>query len=122
MYEDQSFEVVDAEYLRNMIMSMQYQGGVDINVDNMTYEELLQLEDKIGKVSKGMQEEDYQQLRKHGATKQEEEELCSICYYNLKEGEEIHRLPCKHIFHCECIKEWLMKERVCPMCKQEIKV
>lgn len=31
------------EYLRNMFMSMRYQNGVDIDIDNMSYEELLQL-------------------------------------------------------------------------------
>jgi hypothetical protein len=35
-------------------MAMHYQGGIDIDPDNMTYEELLQLEEKIGKVSKGL--------------------------------------------------------------------
>lgn len=40
--------------MRNMIMAMHYQGGIDIDPDNMTYEELLQLEEKIGKVSKGL--------------------------------------------------------------------
>jgi hypothetical protein len=29
---------VDVEYLRSMMMSMQYQGGIDIDPDNMTYE------------------------------------------------------------------------------------
>ena len=42
------------EYLRNMLMSMRYQNGVDIDIDNMNYEELLQLEEKIGSVSKGL--------------------------------------------------------------------
>jgi hypothetical protein len=49
-----------------------------------------------------------------------EGELCSICYNNIKEEEQINRLPCKHIYHVDCIHEWLVKERVCPMCKQEI--
>lgn len=29
------------EYLRNMIMAMRFQNGVDIDPDQMTYEELL---------------------------------------------------------------------------------
>ena len=32
------------EYLRNMLISMRYQNGIDIDPDNMSYEELLQLE------------------------------------------------------------------------------
>lgn len=31
------------EYLRNMIMAMRYQNGLEIDTDNMTYEELLEL-------------------------------------------------------------------------------
>lgn len=42
------------EYLRNMLMSMRYQNGIDIDIDNMSYEELLQLEEKMGSVSKGL--------------------------------------------------------------------
>jgi len=45
------------EYLHNMIMSMRYQNGLDIDIDHMTYEELLELEEKMGSVSKGISEE-----------------------------------------------------------------
>jgi hypothetical protein len=31
------------EYLREMIVSMRYQNGLEIDTDNMTYEELLEL-------------------------------------------------------------------------------
>lgn len=44
------------EYLRNMVMGMRYQNGVQIDTDNMTYQELLELEEKMGKVSKGITE------------------------------------------------------------------
>jgi len=46
--------MMNMEYLRNMVMGMRYQNGVEIDTDNMTYEELLELEEKIGKVSKGI--------------------------------------------------------------------
>ena len=62
------------------MMGIHYQGGLDINPDEMTYEELLQLEEKMGKVSKGLSEEQYAQLDKLKASKEDEEELCSICY------------------------------------------
>lgn len=31
------------EYLRNMIIAMRYQNGMEIDTDNMTYEQLLEL-------------------------------------------------------------------------------
>lgn len=34
---------MNMEYFRDMIISMRYQNGVDIDPDRMTYEELLQL-------------------------------------------------------------------------------
>lgn len=75
------------EYLRNMLMSMRYQNGVDIDIDNMSYEELLQLEEKIGSVSKGLTEEQWSKLTVQIATGKGEEAgegLCSICYDEIK--------------------------------------
>ena len=34
---------ISLDNLRDMVISMRYQNGVDINPDEMTYEELLQL-------------------------------------------------------------------------------
>ena len=78
---------MNVEELRNMVMGMHYQGGVDIDPDNMTYQELLQLEEHIGKVSKGLNEDQLQQLERITACQEHEEQLCSICYYNVKTGE-----------------------------------
>ena len=33
-------------------------------------------------------------------------------------GERIGRLDCVHIFHLDCIKQWLELKNVCPICKQ----
>jgi|JI61114BRNA_FD_contig_41_4900474_length_777_multi_2_in_0_out_0_2 hypothetical protein len=57
--------MMNAEYLRNLILSVRFQNELlsqDINPDNMTYEELLQLEERIGNVSKGLTEEQLKQL------------------------------------------------------------
>jgi len=42
---------------------------------------------------------------------------CSVCYNSFKKGEKIRKLPCKHIFHDECIKPWLEKNITCPNCR-----
>lgn len=72
-------------YFRSMMMAMYYQGGQEIDPDNMTYEELLQLEEKIGKVSKGINQQQYDQLQKLPAGSQHEGEVCSICYENIQQ-------------------------------------
>lgn len=52
-----------------------------------------------------------------------EEECCSICFCEYLEGDLIVRLPCdreKHIFHDKCIKIWLDRNDLCPLCKSNI--
>lgn len=40
---DEEYRIMNMEYLRNMIIGMKYQDGMDVDIDNMTYEELLEL-------------------------------------------------------------------------------
>ena len=93
------------------------------NVDNMSYEELLDLEERMGKVSKGLSEEKIQKLKKEKYVKGKfSEDKCIICQYEYKIDEQLIILPCKHNFHLECIIEWLKKEKTCPFCKSEINI
>lgn len=39
----EEYRIMNMEYLRNMIIGMKYQDGMDVDIDNMTYEELLEL-------------------------------------------------------------------------------
>jgi hypothetical protein len=48
-------------------------------------------------------------------------EKCTICMDDMKEGEEYYNLTCSHIFHIDCIKEYLLNyNHMCPLCKEEI--
>ncbi len=58
----EEYRLMNMEYLRNMIIGMKYQDGMDVDIDNMTYEELLELEEKIGSVSKGLSEDQIKKL------------------------------------------------------------
>lgn len=45
---------------------------------------------------------------------------CSICIEEFREDDLITELPCKHIFHKSCIKNWLCREKVtCPSCRKD---
>jgi len=50
----------------------------------------------------------------------EDKKRCSICLENYKNGDDSIILPCIHIFHSECIKKWMKKNGVCPICKFKI--
>ena len=46
---------------------------------------------------------------------------CSICMEKFLEGDQIRELPgCGHIFHAECVAEWLKLQTSCPVCRRNI--
>uniref|UniRef100_A0ACD5TE58 Uncharacterized protein n=1 Tax=Avena sativa TaxID=4498 RepID=A0ACD5TE58_AVESA len=110
--------------LGRMGMYDQYQDW-RLDVDNMNYEELLALEDRIGYVSTGLREDEIVRglrMVKHSAfdRKQfstEAERSCSICQEEYEASEEIGRLNCGHGYHVQCIKQWLSRKNACPICK-----
>ena len=92
------------------------------NVDEMTYEQLLELEEQIGSVSRGLTEEEIKGLKHDKFIKNKYlEDKCIICQYNFSELESIVGLPCKHCFHFACLKPWVEKEHHCPLCKTNIR-
>eukprot|EP00931_Biecheleriopsis_adriatica_P003778 TRINITY_DN105538_c0_g1_i1.p1 TRINITY_DN105538_c0_g1~~TRINITY_DN105538_c0_g1_i1.p1 ORF type:complete len:1397 (+),score=232.54 TRINITY_DN105538_c0_g1_i1:26-4192(+) len=49
----------------------------------------------------------------------ESEEACTICLEVPSSGEVVTTLPCCHWYHTECIREWLLHSRLCPLCKAQ---
>ncbi|KAG9160919.1 hypothetical protein Leryth_008735 [Lithospermum erythrorhizon] len=95
-----------------------------LDVDNMSYEELLALEERIGNVCTGLSEETissrlkqwkYNCMNTEGDA--EAAEPCCICQEKYKDGEDLGTLQCGHDFHSECIKQWLKQKNSCPICK-----
>lgn len=46
---------------------------------------------------------------------------CLICTNRLIEGTSITQMPCKHVYHTECLVKWLQTTCSCPACRYEIK-
>lgn len=47
-----------------------------------------------------------------------ENDECSICLTTFEMGEMLISLPChqRHSFHAGCIRQWLSRQNVCPLC------
>ncbi|CAM0908371.1 unnamed protein product [Alopecurus aequalis] len=97
-----------------------------LDVDNMSYEELLALGERIGHVSTGLTEEKIMsglKQWKYLHIPLEEPpttgvEPCCICQEDYADGEDMGRVECGHYFHTACIKQWLVIKNTCPICKK----
>lgn len=47
-------------------------------------------------------------------------ENCSICLSDYEDNEILRTLPCFHIFHRDCVDDWLKQSKVCPICKYQV--
>lgn len=98
-----------------------------LDIDNMSYEELLALEERIGSVNTGLAEEAVSEcltrflytsdVAAATSTSQESEVKCSVCQEEYVERDELGRLNCDHSYHAACIKQWLIQKNQCPICK-----
>ena len=45
---------------------------------------------------------------------------CSICMMDVKKGNKVSKLKCEHVFHSDCVMQWLKEYNYkCPVCRKE---
>ena len=100
-----------------------------IETDDMSYEQLLELQDMIGHESRGASLRAIDSLHTSSfgeacnASKGVEEgkdHVCAICQCNFEEEDQLKILKCMHFYHEECIVQWLKINKVCPVCNHEV--
>lgn len=42
---------------------------------------------------------------------------CTICLTEIEDGELVGVLPCTHIYHVDCLKQWISRKNACPLCQ-----
>lgn len=50
----------------------------------------------------------------------DDNEKCTICLCEFENGEDVRRLPCMHLFHINCVDQWLVTNTKCPICRVDI--
>mmetsp|Transcript_25458 Transcript_25458/g.28282 ORF Transcript_25458/g.28282 Transcript_25458/m.28282 type:complete len:136 (+) Transcript_25458:542-949(+) len=118
MYDNHMVRDVEAEREKEMMeKAIQESLKDNPNPDVMNYEQLQELEERIGSVSKGFCQIDINRIKEKVCNSTKDD--CSICLEEVKIGEVIKSLSCGHDFHNVCIDECLKSTKKCPCCMEE---
>ncbi|XP_071688362.1 uncharacterized protein [Rutidosis leptorrhynchoides] len=95
-----------------------------LDIDDMSYEELLALGERIGTVNTGLSEDMISKCLRESiycsSDQIQEERTCVICLEEYANMDDVGMFKgCKHDFHVGCIKKWLSIKNLCPICKSE---
>lgn len=61
------------------------------------------------------------QLKMTHFNEQDSGKYCAICLNVMKEGDRVANSSdpdCRHLFHADCIVDWLVKHQDCPECRR----
>jgi hypothetical protein len=48
------------------------------------------------------------------------ETACAICHETFTTGDSINKLPCCHVYHHNCLSQWIERSCTCPTCRFEL--
>lgn len=79
--------------------------------------------DNLEDVKVTLTQDDFNKLNEIKVSKENYENYkreCNICMDDYKIDDLVIEVPCKHVFHKECIENWLCKEKIsCPICRTD---
>ncbi|KAM7278665.1 hypothetical protein ACFE04_005799 [Oxalis oulophora] len=102
-------------------MSVDHHRDMRLDIEHMSYEELLALEERIGSVNTGLSEETVgSQLKTrtysssapciNASGPEQVSDSCIICQEEYKNQEELGILTCGHDYHADCLTKWLLSK------------
>lgn len=62
----------------------------------------------------------YKYKREKKVENEDSIEKCTICLSEFEDCESVRRLPCMHLFHIDCVDQWLCTNKRCPICRVDI--
>ncbi|XP_073044400.1 uncharacterized protein [Primulina eburnea] len=96
--------------------------GMRLDIEDMAYEELLALGERIGSVSTGLSDNLISKCLVESTYLSsdlfQDEGTCVICLDEYRNMDEVGTVKaCGHDFHVACIRKWLSMKNICPICK-----
>lgn len=84
------------------------------------YEDLINLGDRLGNVSKGLSKDDLDKIESKVLTEKLEQDTCPVCQEQFQVGHtKVSELICNHLYCTDCILPWLKDNKTCPICRAE---
>jgi hypothetical protein len=108
------------------------EGSDDGEEEPFSYDVMLRLGESIGDVKKERWNlvasseiaklEEFKFLAQDAEGKDENDcsVKCLVCQFAYQQEDTLKRLPCGHVFHSECVAQWLKDNDICPYCRQTI--
>ncbi|CAL4962168.1 unnamed protein product [Urochloa decumbens] len=127
---EQHATIMEFSRLYEVSNSVDEHRDMRLDIDSMTYEELLELEEQIGDVNTGLTKSyivdklrtslyvpGTSSMSDQPSKSSLENDACIICQEEYQVKDCIGTLDCGHSYHAECVKQWLMVKNLCPICK-----
>lgn len=96
----------DAEIVRKMLREQ------DLSQDNTSTNTTTVSTDKVA----SSRDCHLKTMLKFGPCVQE----CSICQEDFAVSDSVLKLPCRHVYHTDCVTNWLAMNNTCPLCRLEL--
>ncbi|GMI80021.1 hypothetical protein like AT2G37150 [Hibiscus trionum] len=121
-FSSEGFIIVDRSAFPGSRNMFDQHRDMRLDIDNMSYEELLALGERIGNVNTGLTEDSVSKCLTEtiycSSDRIQDESSCVICLEEYKDMDEVGELKtCRHDYHVSCIKKWLSMKNTCPICK-----
>ncbi|AQK97150.1 putative RING zinc finger domain superfamily protein isoform X1 [Zea mays] len=127
---EQHATIMDFSRLYEVSNTVDEHRDMRLDIDSMTYEELLALEEQIGDVNTGLTKSHIvdklrtslyvpgiSSMSDQPSKSSLENDACIICQEEYQARDCVGTLDCGHRYHAECVKQWLMVKNLCPICK-----
>ncbi|XP_076903841.1 E3 ubiquitin-protein ligase MBR2-like [Bidens hawaiensis] len=120
----QGLMIVDRSTSHGSRNSLDQHQDMRLDIDDMSYEELLALGERIGSVGTGLPDhlisKCIQESIYCSSDQIQDEGTCVICLEEYANMDDVGVLRvCRHDFHVGCIRKWFSMKNLCPVCKAE---